>query len=161
IGAGNYSGTFNVDGRSDLTITGTPGQTAINAPTLSNFDAFGITTARKAAIRVADSSNISISGISLDMDSVKGNQVYSVLVANSTGIVFDEMAIANNNHATSVTEYGFYVRADAAPYTTSNRATTEIKNSELLNLGRVHIQSHDAVHVTVLNNIIGKTIDDS
>lgn len=164
IAAGNYAQPVNIQGRSGLSLIGA-GRDVVKvrpATTLAWY-ALGQTTGRKTAFRVVDSTNITVQGLTLDLDLVKANQVYGTLWANSSG-TFAQNTVENasipDTPGGGYYEFGAYVRALSPAYTAASRAEVTFSGNDFKDTGRVGIIVHDNVDVTIDGNHIYKTTDD-
>lgn len=160
IAAGTYESPLNIEGRSGLTLAGDDRDTVIVQPasTLDWGDPYG--SDRQVAVRVYNSTDVVVSGLTLDFDLVRGNQVYGVLYWNSTGTVsqcrLENMSVDDLSGGYS--EITTYLRAP--DYSDGARATVTFSDNELIDTGRVGVLTHQFVDATISNNIFYKTTDD-
>ena len=161
VAAGTYTGTINIEGRSDITVIGEDRDTVIVKPSsLLNWDVGGYGSSRKAAVRIVSSTGIDFSSITFDFDTVKGNNVVGVFYWDSTGVVNDNVLKNMSLPDTSggYYEIGSYVRAPS--FSDASRAAVTFSNNSFVNTGRVGIVVHDFVQMNVIGNSFEKTIDD-
>lgn len=161
VSAGTYTGTINIDGKSNLIITGENRDTVIVKPSSTlpwNVGSYG--TSRQTCVRVVNSTGISISSITFDFDTVKGNFVFGGLSWDST-IVLDNNVFKNVGLPDASGYYYEFIFAVRAPsYTDSSRADVTFSNNIFTDTGRVGINIHDFVYATIENNTFTKTWND-
>jgi hypothetical protein len=165
VAAGTYTEALNIEGKTDLSIIGADKTTVIIQPSASmvlpwNVGSYG--AARQCAVRIVSSTGISLSGVTLDCDLIKGNSRTGILFWDGTGGLDD--AIVKNmsvpDGSGGYTEIGITCRTGSPAYTASARAAIAITNCEIIDTGRVGILTHDYVHMTIEGNEIYKTTDD-
>ena len=154
VAAGTYTGTINIENRHTISILGVGRDTTIFQPASTLLWNVGNPSfdSRHTSIRVVGSTGIDLSGVTLDQITVRGSLVYGVLYWNATGTLD-----ANRYTHTSppdLSNYSFvaHVRAVDAPYNASNRAAVAFTNSEFTDTGRVAINVHNWVHLTITGN---------
>jgi len=156
-----YNETINLNGKSDITITGITtarSDVIIKPSTTLPWNALGYTTTRQCAIRIVNSSNIVIDNITLDCELIKNNGYHGVLYANSTGGVIKNSTLKNMyNDQSHYYDIMIYARAIDAPYTCSSKATLSILSNKLIDTGRVGLVTHDYIHSIVDGNEFYKT----
>jgi parallel beta-helix repeat protein len=163
---GLYPETLNIEGFGNLSIVGDDRDTVIVKPTstlgwlIPGYPQYD--PGRQAVVRVVGSTDIDISNITFDFDTVKGNDVYGVLYWNSTGTldnnVLKNMSVPDASGGYS--EITSYFRAPDLPYADAARASVTVKNSVFTDTGRVGILTHDFVNATIQGNTFTKTTDD-
>ncbi|MBN2256499.1 MAG: right-handed parallel beta-helix repeat-containing protein, partial [Anaerolineaceae bacterium] len=160
VAAGNYAETIDIDGRDGINLIG-EGETVvlIQPDTRLGWNACGHTTARTTAIRLVDSTNIALSGFTLDMQLVKADRLYGILACNSTGTLTDAKLMNNQlpDVGGAYNEFGMYVWGRDAPYNIDNRAHFGITDVTFQDLGRVAILAHDWTELDVDQSTFTKT----
>lgn len=163
VAPGTYTGTIDVDSRSDIEVVGADRDTVIVQPgsTLSwALPGYPQYDSRQAAVRVVGSTDIDFSNMTFDFDTVKGNLVHGVFYWDSTGVI-------NNNVLKNMTvpdasggyyEITSYIRAPS--YSDGARADVTITNNEFLETGRLGVVTHDFVEANIAGNTFTKTTDD-
>lgn len=163
VAAGTYSGTMDIDTRSDLDIVGADKNTVIFKPSSTipwNISPYG--SSRQAAIRVVSSTDIMLKKMTMDFDDIKGNNVFGVLYWDSTGTVDDN--ILKNMSASDAMPGGLYYEITsyfrAPSYTDISRASITISNNTFIDTGRLGVCTHQYVDATITLNTFYKTIAD-
>lgn len=157
-----YAETLNIEGKDNLTITGSGNRapTIIQPTTTLPWNALGITTQRRAAIRIVESDNLAVSGIVLDCELIKNNGYIGLLYANSTGGVIQGSTFKNMyNDQTHYYDVMMYARAVEPSYDCTNRATLSILANEFIDTGRLGIVTHNGIHTIIDGNTFYKTTD--
>ncbi len=161
IAAGNYDATIDIDTRAGINLVGADKTTTIikSSTTLPwNVASYG--TSRQAVLRVVNSTDIAVSGVTFDYDLIKGNNIMGFLFWNSTGSFDDN--IFENMSAPDASGYYYeivgYVRATT--YTDAARAPLSITNNTFAETGRVGLVTHDYCDMTITGNTFYKTTDD-
>ncbi len=154
-----YDETLNIDARTDITVRAAAGDlVTIRPSTVLDWNALGYTTNRKTSIRIVNSTDITIDGITLDCELIKNQGYIGVLYANSTGGVIQNSILKNMyNDQSHYYDIMIYARAIDAPYTCSNRATLSVLNNQLIDTGRVGLVTHDYIHTIIDGNQFYKT----
>ena len=160
---GEYPQTVNIEGKTNLIIRGFGSVRTIVKPiNVLDWNYMGITTGRKAAIRLINSTNITLQGITLDLDSVKGNNVFGLLIGDSTGSL--KQSVIKNNTVADTSggyyEFGMAVRTVSSTYHSNNRAVFLIEDSLFKDVGRVGINAHHWSHIVIKNSTFEKTVAD-
>jgi hypothetical protein len=158
IAAGIFDQTMNITGKSGLTITGAgEGITTFKPSTVVPWNYFGHTTGRRAAIRIVESQDITIEGITLDCDLIKNNGWTGVFYGNSSGCVLQASTLTSM-YTDQAHYYDIMVYARAMePFSNDAKATLDILDCDLIDTGRVGIVTHDYVHTVIDGNNIYKT----
>jgi len=158
VAAGTFDQTMNFVGKTGLTITGAgEGLTFFQPSTAVPWNYFGHTTGRRAAIRIVESQNITIEGITLDCDLIKNNGWHGVFLGNSTGCVLQNNTM-KNMYTDQAHYYDVMIYARALePFSNDARATLSILDCDLIDTGRVGIVTHDYMHTVIDGNLIYKT----
>lgn len=158
---GTYAGPVDIVSKTNLSIVGDDQNTVILKPTTTlcwNVSSYGC--GRRAAVRIVDSSGVSLSSVTLDMDVVKANFTTGIMVWNSTGS-FANNTLKNNSvpdASGGYYEIMMYIRAPG--YTDAARANISITGNTFLEAGRVGVVTHDYVGGTIQGNTFTKTLDD-
>ena len=163
VGAGIYDGTVNIDGRADLSIVGENAATTVIKPTATlGWSVGGYGTGRKTVLRVVNSTDISVSGLTFDLDSVKTNFVFAGLFWDATGSLTGNTFKNNSVLDTSggYYEFGIAIRTASPTYTAASRAPITISGNTFGDIGRVSLLVHDFVDMTITGNTFYKTVDD-
>ncbi len=158
---GLYPETLNIESFSNLSIVGDDRDTVIVKPASTlpwNVGSYG--TSRQAAVRVVSSTGVTLSDMTFDFDSVKGNNVAGLLIWDSTGAVnhnvLKNMSVPDASGGYN--ELTSYVRAPS--YKDEVRAQVAFNNNEFRETGRIGIITHDFVNATIYNNTFTKTTND-
>lgn len=157
---GVYSAPVNIENKSNITLTGFGSSRTILKPaTVLPWNVGGYGSSRTVAIRLVNSTNITINGIKLDMDLVKGNNVSGMLLWDSTGAL--QQSVLINNQVSDVSggyyETGIRIRTDSSTYNASNRAVFTVTDSLFQDVGRVGINAHDWSHVIIRRSVFMKS----
>jgi hypothetical protein len=161
VAAGTYDGTINIDTRTNISIVGADmATTIVKSSTTLPFNVGGYGSSRKAVIRVVNSTGIAISGLTFDLDLVKGNGIYAGLYWDSTGTITGNTFKNNqiSDASGGYTEIGLYLRATG--FTDVSRAAISLTGNTFQDLGRVALLIHDYVNATITGNTFSKTVDD-
>jgi hypothetical protein len=98
--------------------------------------------------------------MTMDFDSVKGNNIFGILYWDSTGQisgnVLENMSV--DDLSGGYYEFGSYLRAPS--YTDGARANIAVSGNTFIDAGRVAINIHDYVNAMVSGNTFYKTFDD-
>ena len=161
VAAGAYTDPINIEGRSNVAIDGEGRDSVILQPTTAlTANVGGMETWHKAAIRVVNSTGITLQGITLDMNLAKGNDVVSVLWWDSTGTIQNN-AFRNNWVSDTIDAYleqGIY--ADAPSYTDGSRADLTVSGNQFVDMGRTGVITDGYVAATITDNVFTKSVDD-
>ncbi|HUS82321.1 MAG TPA: right-handed parallel beta-helix repeat-containing protein [Dehalococcoidia bacterium] len=158
---GLYPETLNIESFSDLSIVGDDRDTVIIKPTATlPWNVGGYGSARQAAVRVVSSTDVTLSTMTFDFDTIKGNNVAGVLYWDSTGAISGNMLknMSLPDASGGYYELTSYVRAPT--YSDGARAEVEFIGNEFLETGRLGIVTHDFVNATIEGNTFTKTTDD-
>jgi len=114
---------------------------------------------RKAALRAYACASLAVSGLTLDLETVRGNNVVG-LFAWDTPLAVDACAFRNNSlpDNQAVAEITSYVRAPA--FTPAARAPVSFTNSRFTDTGRIGIVLHDWLNATLDHNTFHKEVHD-
>jgi parallel beta-helix repeat protein len=160
--AGTYTETIDVDGRSHIDVVGEDRDTVIVKPgsTLC-WNLPGYDCGRQVAVRVVNSTDIGLSGMTFDFDLVKADGVTGALYWDSTGVIDDN--ILKNMSVPDTLSGGYseittYIRAPG--FTDGARAAVTVSNNVFQETGRVAVLTHDFANTTIQDNTFSKTIDD-
>lgn len=161
VAAGTYDGTLNIDTRTNLTIMGAdPLTTIIKPSTTLPWIVGGYVPARHTVLRVVNSTGITISDLTFDLDLVKGNNIFAGLYWDSTGSV-DGNIFKNNQIAdTSGGYYELGLTLRAPGYTDASRAVITVNGNTFQDLGRVSLHLGNYVEATITGNTFYKIADD-
>ena len=163
VEAGIYTEPLNIDTRSNLTLLGAGRTSTLIAPATVlpwNVSTYG--ASRQTGVRVVNSTNIAMQGVSLDMNAVKANNVYGMLWWDSWGGL-TESEVKNLSVSDALGgyyEFGAYVRAIGSAYSPTSRAQVTFHDNLFTDTGRVGILAHDNVDVLIDQNRFTKTFDD-
>jgi len=160
VAAGTYNEAINVDSRTNLTVAGEDRDTTIIRPTTTLPWNVGGYTTRRTVVRVVNSTNFTLRGVTVDCDLVKANNLFATLFWDSTGTL-DDNIIENTSvpdTAGGYSEFGGAFRTTS--FTDAARAQITVSNSVYKDTGRVALLVHDYVHMTVTENEFYKTSDD-
>ncbi|HPS40147.1 MAG TPA: right-handed parallel beta-helix repeat-containing protein, partial [Candidatus Cloacimonadota bacterium] len=161
IEGGVYNEALNIEGKNNLTLTGLgtgDDLTIIKPTTVIDWNAFGYTSGRKAAIRVMNSDNLAITGITLDCELIKNNGYFGVLNGNSTGGTYTN-CVFKNMYNDIDHYYDVMVAVRSTEGTAEQRQTASFSNCQFIDTGRLGILSHDYVHVNINGCSFYKTTD--
>ncbi|MBI5506461.1 MAG: hypothetical protein HY899_16845 [Deltaproteobacteria bacterium] len=160
VAAGTYDAPIDIEGVAGLTINGAD-KTTVNIKPASTA-CFGLAygCSRKTAVRVVNSTDIVLQNVTLDLDLVKGNQIYAIFYWDSTGTVDNNIVknLSVPESAGGYYEIGSYFRAPG--YSAGARAAITVSDNTLIDTGRVGILTHDYVDMTITGNTIYKTTAD-
>lgn len=164
---GTFTGTVNVTDTSNFAIVAPEDSDATLEPTSTiGVEAGGYGDDRRTAVRVVDSQNVRLQGLTVDFDSVAGQNgvgsskpIYGVLYWNTSGTVvdstFENLAVPESGGG--YYEIAFHARA---PDRAGNRATVSLQNNTFRNVGRVAVNTHEYVDMQIHENTFESTIDD-
>jgi len=157
VKAGVFDQTMNIAGKTGIRITGMgEAQTLFKPSTAIPWDYFGHTTGRRSAIRIVESSEIVIEGITLDCDLIKNNGWYGAFVGNASATI--QNSTLKNMYTDQSHYYDIMIYARSlSPYSDTNRTTLNVLGCKLIDTGRVGIVTHDYVHSVIDGNQIYKT----
>lgn len=161
VAAGNYTDPIDVNAKTSITIAGAGSATVIVKPTSTlcwNVASYGCS--RRAVLRIVNSTNISVSGITFDMDLVKANFIFGALMWDSTGSLASNVFKNNTVPDASGGYYEFGVYARAPGYSDASRANVAITGNTFTDVGRVAVLTHDYVQATIQGNTITKNLND-
>jgi len=150
-----YDETLNIYGKSNLTIIGVyddvrSGYPIIKPSSVTDWNYFGYTNEKKAAIRIVESNNITIENLILDCELIKDNGYSAILYANSTGGVFSNDVFRNMSSSLSPNEdVMIYARADGGTYSAETRATLNLSNCELYDTGKAGLATYNYINTSV------------
>lgn len=161
VAAGTYGGTINITGRSGISLIGEGAGATMVVPTSTlTWDVPGYST-RLVAVRVVDSTDISLSQFTFDWNLIRGTGARAgFLYWNSTGSI-SHNTIQNLSY--SDTSGGYYEQncvIRAPGYTLDARAAVVVSDNTFIDVGRQGVVAYDYVDVTVENNTFYKTTDD-
>lgn len=161
VAAGTYSEPLDIDSKADLTISGVDKTQVLIKPTsVLSWNACNQTTGRKVAIRVVNSTNFTLEQVTLDMDLVKANLTFGLLVCNSTGVMQDNIVKNLSLPDASGGYYELGMDITAPGYTSSSRAPFTVDSNTFIDTGRVGVVTHFYVDATINGNTFYKTTDD-
>ncbi|HET9476921.1 MAG TPA: right-handed parallel beta-helix repeat-containing protein [Dehalococcoidia bacterium] len=161
IRPGTYVDPVDVVSKTNLSIVGDNQNAVILKPTTTlcwNVSVYGC--GRRAAVRIVNSTGINLSGVTLDMDTVKANFTTGVIAWDST------VSVAGNtlkNNSVSDASGGYYeimMYIRAPGYTDAARANVAVTGNTFLEAGRVGVVTHDYVAATIQGNTFTKTLSD-
>ncbi|MFZ5809007.1 MAG: dockerin type I domain-containing protein [Chloroflexota bacterium] len=157
---GEYSAPVNIENKSNITLMGFGSSRTILKPaTVLPWNIGGYGSTRTVAIRLVNSTNITINGIKLDMALVKGNNVSGMLLWDSTGAL--QQSVLINNQVSDASggyyEMGIRIRTESSTYNASNRAVFTVTDSLFQDVGRVGINAHDWSHVVIRRSVFMKS----
>jgi len=154
--AGEYVDPFLIDGKS-VTVQGESKATVLFKPT----SALSTTTASyQNAIRIMNSDNTVLDGLTMDFDTIKTNSRIGVRYVASSGTI-SNCAVKNLSMPDSgggYSEIAFYLRADSGD--DANRKSINVLNNEFIDAGRVGVLTHYWVTSNITGNTFTKTFDD-
>jgi hypothetical protein len=158
---GTYAQTINIDGRASLTLRGESTAGVVIEPTaLLDWNVGSYGSSRKTAIRLNNSTAITLENVTVDMNLVQNNLHWAYLAWDSTATIQDN--VFKNNLVSDVlggyTEGGLYLRAPS--YAPASRALITLEGNEIIDLGRVAVLAHDFVDVQMSDNDITRTVND-
>jgi len=158
---GTYGSVLDVEGRDGILILGESQAGTIFMPIgVINWDVGIYGSSRQTAIRVVNSTDISIENMTMDFDLIKANNRSGVLYWNSSGEIGGNL-IQNMNVSDAgggYTEITCYLRAP--DYTDSDRAQIVVDNNTFLKTGRLAVVAHDYVNVNIMYNYFDKVEED-
>ena len=160
VEAGTYGGTLNIEGRQHLLIEGAGRDTTLFAPTATlPWNVGGYGSSRTAAMRVVSSTDIGVSGLTLDFATVSDNNVIGVLYWDSSGnhTANRYRSMGRTDRYAEITSYW---RATGATWSEGNRAPISITGSEFIDTGRLGLVTHDWVRASLTGNTFTKTVHD-
>ena len=159
--SGTYNQPLNIESFTGLDISGVDKNTVCVRPeSVLNHNACGHTSDRKTAVRVVDSTNVSIQHMTMNFELVRANFVYGLFYCNSTGTVNDNVF---KNLSLPDAGGGYYeIGSDfnAPDYSDSSRASITITDNTYLDTGRLGIVTHYYVDADIRGNTFYKTTDD-
>ncbi|MFH2034867.1 MAG: right-handed parallel beta-helix repeat-containing protein [Candidatus Zixiibacteriota bacterium] len=146
---GTYYYNINIVDRNGIILSGESRDETILYPAFTldwNVGSYG--SSRKTAIRVVNSTDITITNVTLNLAGIAGDNRSGLLYWNSSGSITNNLT--KNNTTAGYYEITAYLRApdlsDAA------RAQIDITGNTFLNTGRVGIVIHDYVNVNIEDN---------
>jgi hypothetical protein len=160
---GEYRFPLSLENKTDLTIRGGSQAGTIFIPetvvswAIADYPAYN---SRSAAVRVINSTGITLNNMTFDFDLIKGNNVAGILFWNTTGEISNNL-IENMNvpdAAGGYYELTCYIRAPQ--YTAITPAEVNISFNTFLKTGRVGIIGHDYVQLAIEDNSFDKVDDD-
>lgn len=158
---GTYGETINIVGLSGIAVRGDSRDTVTVYPSSTlSWNACGYTTARKAVVRVVNSTNVVIENITFDFNAVKANNVFGVLYCDSSGTLDTNTF---KNLSVSDAAGGYYEIANnfrAPGYSAGSRAQITVTNNIYTDVGRVAVLTHFYTHAIIDGNTFSKTTDD-
>ena len=156
VAAGTYNEAINVQGRQGLTIAGAGRDLVTIKPAVPldwNVSTYGGT--RKTGLRIVDSDNFTLRGVTLDCDLIKGDGRYGFLYWSSTDGLFENNRFKNMSKSNPpYYDMMGYLRC---PDCSSAYATVTIRNNEFIDTGRLGLVTHDYINSTIEGNIFEKT----
>jgi hypothetical protein len=161
VGSGTYSGTIDIDSRGNLQVVGADKNTVIFKPASTlDWNVGGYGSSRQAAVRVVNSTGITLQKMTMDFDLVKGNLVHGILYWDSTGTVDDNILqnMSDDDASGYYYEITSYFRAPS--YTDTSRADITVSNNTFINAGRLGVCTHQYVDADITLNTFYKTVDD-
>jgi len=162
IEAGSYGEMLDLHSRPALSLLGTGRDLVTLKPATTTswaIPGYPQYDSRRAALRVYACASLAVSGLALDMETVRGNNVVGLL-AWDTPLAVDACAFRNNSlpDNQAVAEITSYVRAPA--FTPAARAPVSFTDSQFTDTGRIGIVTHGWVHTTITGNTFSKVVHD-
>ena len=150
-----FSSPVNIDDRSNLSIIGLSQTGSVFKPA-STFSwaipGYPQYDSRKAALRIVNSLDITLTNLTVDLDLVKGNNICGLFYWNSTGEVSNNI-ITNNSVSDALGGYYELTSYFRAPnYSDTLRADILVKGNQFSKTGRIGVITHDYVHAVIDSN---------
>ncbi|UCE61445.1 MAG: IPTL-CTERM sorting domain-containing protein [Phycisphaerales bacterium] len=161
VAAGTYDGPLNIEGHAGLNIIGVDKNTVIYVPSSTlGWNVATYAETRQTSVRIVDSTDIVVQNMTMDFDTIKGNNVFGVFGWNSSVSV--ESSILKNMSVPDATG-GYYELTSyfrAPDYTVNDRADVSLSDNIFIDTGRVGVVTHDHVWAVINGNTFYKTTDD-
>ncbi len=161
IAPGTYDEPIDIDGFHGLTINGAGPSTVTLAPASTlDWNIGGYVATRQAVVRVVNSTDVRLQGMTMDFDAVKANGVHGILYWDSTGTIHNNVLqnMSVDDTAGGYREIGSYLRAPG--YSHGSRAEITVSNNTFIDTGRIGVNTHDYVDATITGNSFYKTTAD-
>ncbi|MBD3256841.1 hypothetical protein GF377_00310 [candidate division GN15 bacterium] len=155
--AGEYDLPVNIEDRTGLLIDGANALTVNFKPaTTLGWEVASYGSSRQAAIRVVNSTGVTLRNMTMDFDLVKGDNVAGLLFWNSAGAFTDNTI--KNMSTSGYYELTSYLRAPDAD--DANRLQIDVLRNTFNKTGRLGVVAHDYVHCVIEDNTFDQIDDD-
>ena len=158
VAAGLYNEPVNLENRNNLTIQGVGRDSVTVKPSVPVDWGLGYGSSRQTALRIVNSDDFALKGVTLDCDLIKGDYRYGFLYWNSTGGLFENNRFKNMSKS-NPPYYDMMGYLRGADGTCGARDTVTIRNNEFIDTGRLGLVTHDYLHSVIEGNTFAKTTD--